>query len=56
VVDLSAWDVAAPLVLVEESGGRVTDFGGRRLIDSGTILATNGLLHDTILARVLASD
>lgn len=55
-VDLSAWDVAAPLVLVEESGGRVTDFGGQRLIDSGTLLATNGLLHDTILARVLASD
>jgi histidinol-phosphatase len=55
-VDLSAWDVAGPLVVVEEAGGRVTDFAGRRLIDSGTILATNGLLHDTILARVLASD
>jgi histidinol-phosphatase len=51
-VDLSAWDMAAPLVLIEEAGGRVTDFAGRRLIDSGTLLATNGLLHDEILARL----
>ena len=35
-VDLSSWDMAAPLVLIEEAGGRVTDFEGRRLIDSGT--------------------
>ena len=51
-VDLSAWDMAAPLVLIEEAGGRVTDFAGRRLIDSGTLLATNGLLHDEIRARL----
>jgi len=51
-VELSAWDMAAPLVLVEEAGGRVTDFAGRRLIDSGTLLATNGRLHDTILTRI----
>ncbi len=51
-VELSAWDMAAPLVLVEEAGGRVTDFAGRRLIDSGTLIATNGLLHDVILAEV----
>jgi len=54
-VDLSAWDMAAPLVLVEEAGGRVTDFGGRRLIDSGSLLATNGLLHEAILARLLTA-
>jgi histidinol-phosphatase len=51
-VELSAWDMAAPLVLVEEAGGRVTDFEGRRLIDSGTLVASNGLLHDTVLARL----
>jgi histidinol-phosphatase len=55
-VDLSAWDMAAPLVLVEEAGGRVTDFNGRRLIDSGTLLATNGLLHEAILARLASAD
>ncbi len=51
-VDLSAWDAAAPTVLIEEAGGRVTDFGGQRAIDSGSFLATNGLLHDEVLARL----
>jgi histidinol-phosphatase len=50
--DLSPWDMAAPLVLVEEAGGRVTDLAGRRRIDSGTLLASNGLLHDELLARL----
>ena len=51
-VDLFAWDMAAPLVLVEEAGGRVTDFNGRRVIDGGTLLASNGLLHDEVLGRL----
>ena len=52
-VDLSSWDAAAPTVLIEEAGGRVTDFEGRRRIDSGTFLATNGHLHETILDRLV---
>jgi len=51
-VDLWPWDAAAPTVLIEEAGGRVTDLGGRRAIDSKTFLATNGLLHDEILKRL----
>jgi histidinol-phosphatase len=51
-VELFAWDAAAPTVLIEEAGGRVTDFAGRRAIASGTFLATNGLLHDEVLARL----
>lgn len=51
-VDLSTWDAAAPLVLIEEAGGRVTDLQGRRAIDTRTFLATNGLLHDEILDRL----
>ena len=51
-VGLSSWDAAAPTVLVEEAGGRVTDFAGRRAIDSGSFLATNGLLHDEVLRRL----
>jgi histidinol-phosphatase len=51
-VDLNSWDAAAPTVLIEEAGGRVTDFDGRRAIDSGTFLATNGLLHDEVLSRL----
>jgi histidinol-phosphatase len=47
-VDLKTWDAAAPTLLVEEAGGRVTDFDGHRRIDSRTILATNGHLHDAV--------
>jgi len=45
--DLSPWDVAAGLLLVEEAGGRVTDFlGGPLDIDRPRrTLATNGILH-----------
>ena len=32
---LKIWDVAAPAVLVEEAGGRITDFEGRRVFDGG---------------------
>ena len=32
-------------VLVEEAGGRLTDFSGRPTIYDGTVLATNGQLH-----------
>jgi histidinol-phosphatase len=53
-IDLSPWDAAAPTLLVEEAGGRVTDLEGRRRIDSGTFLATNGYLHDEIRNRLIA--
>lgn len=47
-----SWDLAAPLVIVEEAGGRLTDLRGERTIHSGTVLATNGWLHDEVLARL----
>ncbi len=53
-VGLSTWDAAAPLVLVEEAGGRATDFDGRRAIDSGSFVVSNGILHDEILDRLRA--
>jgi len=49
-----SWDLAAPLVIVEEAGGRLTDLEGRRAIDSGTALASNGVLHDRLLERLRA--
>lgn len=52
-VDLSTWDAAAPMLLIEEAGGRVTDLDGRRAIDTGTFLATNGPLHEEIRRRLL---
>jgi histidinol-phosphatase len=51
-VDLSPWDAAAPTLLVEEAGGRVTDLDGRRSFSSPTFLSTNGRLHDELLARL----
>jgi len=48
---LGPWDVAAGALIVEEAGGRVTDLRGRpyRLDEPGW-LATNGLVHDAVLA------
>jgi histidinol-phosphatase len=46
--DLSAWDIAAPAIVVEEAGGRVTNLDGRRDFGGGAYLATNGILHETI--------
>jgi histidinol-phosphatase len=51
-VGLSSWDAAAPMVLVEEAGGRATDFEGQRKIDSGTFVVSNGILHEQVLARL----
>jgi len=46
---LHAWDVAAGALIVEEAGGRVTDFAGRPLdLTRGQILATNGPLHERV--------
>lgn len=48
--DLKPWDVAAGALLVEEAGGRVTDFsGGPFRIKGSQILATNGRLHGQVL-------
>jgi len=44
-VDLKPWDVAPVKILVEEAGGRLTDFAGRPTIYGATVLATNGRLH-----------
>jgi histidinol-phosphatase len=51
-VGLNAYDAAAPFLLVEEAGGRATDFDGRRVIDSGTFVASNGHLHEEVLERL----
>lgn len=46
---LSPWDLAGGSLLVEEAGGRVSDLtGGRFCPTTGRILASNGVLHETI--------
>lgn len=48
---LNPWDYAAGMLLVEEAGGRVTDWEGRGLDPAcgSTVVATNGHLHDELL-------
>lgn len=46
------WDVAALKIIVEEAGGRFTDFTGQNTPAGGNGLSTNGLLHDELLARL----
>jgi histidinol-phosphatase len=50
--DLSAWDLAGPLVVVEEAGGRMTTFAGNRSIHERSAVASNGVLHEELLARL----
>ncbi len=40
------------VALVEEAGGRFTDFASRRVFDAGTTLASNGVLHETVGAMI----
>ena len=50
---LSPWDIAAGVLLIEEAGGRVSDFSGQRLdIYSPQVLVSNGLVHESMI-RIL---
>jgi histidinol-phosphatase len=49
---VSLWDLAAPLLIVEEAGGTFTDLAGVPTADGGDSLATNGLLHHEALGLV----
>jgi histidinol-phosphatase len=51
---MNVWDNAVLQVIVEEAGGRFTDFAGNARIDGGSAVSTNGLLHDDVLARLTA--
>ena len=50
---LEAWDSAAGYLLVEEAGGKVTDFKGDKFSPyQPHVLATNGKIHDEMLAVI----
>jgi myo-inositol-1(or 4)-monophosphatase len=47
---LNPWDTAAGFLLVQEAGGRITDFaGGPFQLNSREVLASNGHLHDELV-------
>ena len=52
--EAAIWDVAALKLIVEEAGGRFSDFTGRNTPAGGNAVSTNGLFHDEILAFLRA--
>jgi histidinol-phosphatase len=49
-VDVKPWDLAPLKILVEEAGGRFSDFAGVPTIYSGTVVTSNSHVHDTVLS------
>lgn len=50
---LSPWDVAAGTIIIEEAGGKITDFEGKdNHIWSGDVVASNAIIHDFMMSRV----
>jgi histidinol-phosphatase len=53
---VNEWDLAALVVIVEEAGGRFSDFDGNARIDARSGVSSNGLLHDELLAALGGQD
>ena len=52
-LDLQPWDTAAGIVIVEEAGGRVTNFKGEPFrVDYKEIVASNGLIHEEMTEAI----
>jgi histidinol-phosphatase len=51
-IGVSPWDLAAIQPIVEEAGGRLTDFEGAARIDGGSAISSNGLLHQVLVDAV----
>lgn len=50
--NLNPWDTAAGVLLLEEAGGKITNFtGGPFELSSREVLASNSLLHDELLSE-----
>ncbi len=45
-----SWDLGPMLLLLEEAGGRLTDFEGRRTIHGRSAIASNGVLHAQLMS------
>jgi myo-inositol-1(or 4)-monophosphatase len=49
-LNLSAWDTAAGTLIVEEAGGRVSNFSNDKFSNyAPEIVASNGLIHDRMI-------
>ena len=54
--ELSLWDMAANVIVVQEAGGVFTGLDGQEGPHSGNAAASNGLLHDELLNYVGTAD
>jgi histidinol-phosphatase len=43
------WDLSPLILIVEEAGGKSTTITGERTIYEGSLLSTNGKIHDEVL-------
>ena len=51
--DLNAWDISAGALIVEEAGGKVSNYAGRSFNhNQRNIVASNGLIHDSMISVI----
>jgi myo-inositol-1(or 4)-monophosphatase len=47
---LQPWDITAGIIIILEAGGKISSYEGESIIiDTGRILATNGVIHDLLI-------
>lgn len=55
--NLNPWDVSAGLLLVEEAGGRISNYAGNTVSRSGAqVVASNGKIHEAMLAVLQSTE
>lgn len=51
---LKPWDIAAGIILIQEAGGKISSYEGEPIIiESGRILATNGMIHNLLSEELI---
>jgi histidinol-phosphatase len=53
--ELKVWDLAGPRAVMQHAGARVTDLEGGDDLPAHGVLATNGRLHEAVLAELSAT-
>jgi histidinol-phosphatase len=51
---LRTWDWAALAAVVREAGGAMTQIDGGELADHGSVLTTNGAVHDEVIGMFVS--
>ena len=47
--DLKIYDIAALVPIIEQAGGTLTDFSGEFSESTSSVLATNKVIHKTVI-------